>query len=141
LQGDTFLIEVLDKADDHARLSHISRHCAKYNYGLLVRESAGYIVTVLVARDLCNCLFAASNNCAEAAKSSAGICDIPGRENTSCTSRKAAVRRVVVIGARSRGCVLHSSLVGLPLPGPTSHFQGQNVRAMSYYYRDGKSLA
>ena len=81
-------------------------------------DSGCHVLFALVARPLRSCLFAASNNFAEASNSSAGIWDTPGRENTSCTSRKTAVRRFEDIGERSRCCALPSSLVGLQLPGP-----------------------
>ena len=70
---------------------------------------------VFLAKALRNCLFASSNKCAEFAKSSAGNCDRPGHEKTSC---KAAARRVDVVG---RVCALPSSLVGLPLRGPVTY--------------------
>ena len=93
---------------------------------------AGFTVMflfVFVARPLCTCLFAASNNFAEVSNSSAGIWDTPGRENTSCTSHKAAARHfdvIGVLGVLSRCRALPSSLVGLLLPWPIIHFAGSD---------------
>jgi hypothetical protein len=86
----------------------------------LARHVGCTITFLLVLRTqaLRNCLSAASNNCAESANSSTGICDNPGRENTSSTSSKAAARRVDVVRARTRGCAWPSDRVGLPFPGP-----------------------
>jgi hypothetical protein len=96
----------------------------------IMMDSGVTVCHVFVARPLRSCLFAASNNFAEASSSSAGIWDTPGRENTSCTSRKAAARRFDVIGVRSTCCALPSSLVGLLLPGPIIHLRGRIVRVM-----------
>jgi hypothetical protein len=108
--------------------------------GITEMMDNSHVMFVLVARPLRSCLFAASNNFAEASNSSIGICDTPGRENTSCTSRKAAARRFDVIGVRSRRCALPSSLVGLLLSGPIDTFAGQIIRVMTEL-NDGKSLA
>jgi hypothetical protein len=133
LRGDTSFDRFFGDRADNAHscacryLRHISRHSAKHT---VMMESGVMSCHVFVARPLRSCLFAASNNFAEASNSSAGIWDTPGRENTSCTSRKAAARRFDVIGVRSRCCALPSSLVGLLLPGPIIHLRGQIIRVI-----------
>lgn len=109
----------------HAIISSTtSRHFAKYIDGdgrSLHEIHRQVLIFVFVARPLRSCLFASSNSFREASNSSAGIWDTPGREITSCTSRKAAARRFDVIGVCSRCCALPSSLVGLLLFGPIKH--------------------
>ena len=127
-RGDTLFDRRFgDDADNAAQLGmlHISRHFANHN-----DEQWRHVLFVFVARPLRSCLFAASNNFVETSNSSSGNWDTPGRENTSCTSRKAAARRFEVIGERSKCCALPSSLVGLLPPGPVIHLQGQVINVM-----------
>ncbi len=104
-------------------------------YSTHARHAACTVMFLLVflAKALRNCLFASSNNCAEFAKSSAGNCDRPGHENTSC---KAATRVDVVGGV----CALPSSLEGLPLRGPITYCEVECQYSI-IHIKEGKLLA